>query len=246
MAAMAAMAAMAVLPTNESQTISVIIPTLNEQSALGATLDVVGKLPGRFEIIVVDGGSSDQTVAIAERRGCRVLSAERGRGNQLRVGAVAARGEVLWFLHADTHPPQNSAELIIVALADPRIAGGHFRVGFDGPGRASGFSAWIYAGVQCFGLCYGDSAFFACRDCYERAGGFLPLPLFEDLDLRRRLCREGRFVRVPGRVITSSRRFEGRSAPLTFVRWTALQVLYWMGIPPHRLASFYAAVRSAP
>lgn len=224
-------------------TVGVIIPTLNEEPALGATLDVVRKLPGGLDIVVVDGGSSDQTAAIARSRNCRVVSAEPGRGNQLRVGASAVRGGVLWFLHADTHPPQNALELIATALADSRVTGGHFRVEFSGTGWASQLFAHVYACVQRFGLCYGDSAFFVRRDAYERAGGFRPLPLFEDLDLRRRLCREGRFVRVPGRVMTSSRRFEGRSAPLTFARWAILQVLYWLGFSPHVLARFYAAIR---
>jgi len=84
-----------------------------------------------------------------------------------------------------------------------------------GPGR---WFAWIYGCVQHIGLRYGDSAYFVRRDDYRRVGGFRPLPLFEDLDLRQRLCRQGRFIRVSQCVTTSSRRFEGRSAPLTFAR----------------------------
>lgn len=233
-------------PGGQDSLISVVIPTLNEEPTLGATLDAVARLRCWHEVIVVDGGSSDGTLTVARARNCRVLSAERGRGNQLRVGGGAARGEILWFLHADTHPPENAAELITAALADRQVAGGYFRVAFDGQGRAGRFFAWLYSCVQLIGLCYGDSAFFARQDCYQRAGGFRQLPLFEDLDLRRRLRREGRFVRVPGRVTTSSRRFAGRNAPLMLARWTCLQVLYWMGISPHRLARFYAAIRSAP
>lgn len=225
--------------------ISVIIPTLNEEQALAPTLDLVRKLAGLLEVIIVDGGISDQTVAIAASRNCPVLSAERGRGNQLLRGASVASGEILWFLHADTHPASDATECIIAAFSDPRVAGGHFRVAFERTHWADRFFTGIYACVQRLGLCYGDSAIFVRRDYYEQAGGFRPLPLFEDLDLRRRLCREGRFVRVPGWVTTSSRRFEGRSAPLMLARWMMLQLLYWLGVSPHLLARFYAAIRNS-
>lgn len=224
-------------------TVSVIIPTLNEEQVLGATLDVLKRLPARTETIVADGGSSDRTVAIARGRGCRIVFAERGRGNQLHAGAGAAHGNVLWFLHADTHPPPEAVEWIAGALNDPQVAGGHFRVKFDGARLAARCFTCIYACAQRFGLCYGDSAYFIRREAYERAGGFRPLPIFEDLDLRRRVLRLGRFVRVRGTVTTSARRFEGRSAALTLARWMALQVLYWLGVPPQVLGHFYAAIR---
>lgn len=225
--------------------ISVVIPTLQEEQTLEETLDVVRKLPGVLEVVVVDGGSSDGTVVIAAKRNCRVILTERGRGNQLAEGASAARGTILWFLHADTHPPHNATDLIAKSLADPRVSGGHFCVRFS-PTWTGRFTTCIYWCVQYIGLCYGDSAFLVRRDSYDRAGGFRPLPLFEDLDLRRRLCREGRFVRVSGWATTSSRRFEGRSISLTFARWITLQLLYWLGVSPFKLARFYAAIRGAP
>src|SRR5262249_46468288 len=92
----------------------------------------------------------------------------------------------------------------------------------------------------------GDSAFFVWRTAYEQAGGFRPLPLFEDLDLLRRLKRRGRFVRLRQQVTTSSRRFEGRSFVLTFAWWTVLQVLYWVGVPPRVLGRLYAPSRGRP
>lgn len=122
--------------------------------------------------------------------------------------------------------------------------GGHFRVEFDPARRAGRLFTWIYGCVQHIGLCYGDSAYFVRRDHYECVDGFRSLPLFEDLDLRWRLCKGS--IRAATCVTTSSRRVEWRSAPLSFVPWILLQLLYWLGISPDRLTRFYAAIRSAP
>jgi rSAM/selenodomain-associated transferase 2 len=229
------------LPSSAS--VSVVIPTLNEAEHLGATLEALGRVRGIGEVIVADGGSTDDTAAIAARAGARVLSARCGRGSQLHAGALTSRGKVLWFLHADTLAPVEAAEVINRALANPAVVGGHFTLRFDGDRRAARLLTWVYPRLCWLGLRYGDSAYFARRDAYERAGGFRPYPLFEDLDLWRRLRRYGRMVRVPATVVTSSRRFEGRSFTLTFAHWTCLQLLYWAGVSPHRIGRLYAHVR---
>jgi rSAM/selenodomain-associated transferase 2 len=223
--------------------LSVIIPTLNEAGCLGATLDALAGLPGLVEVLVVDGGSGDGTQEIARRRGVTVLQAARGRGAQLGAGAAVARGDVLWFLHADTRPPADAVERIAEALRGPGIVGGCFTIRFHGREYAARFLSWLYPHLAWLGLSYGDAAVFARRSVYQAVGGFRPLPLFEDLDLLRRLKRRGRFVRLAAVVTTSSRRFRGRSFLLTFARWSLLQVLYWLGVPPHRLARLYAHVR---
>ncbi len=97
--------------------------------------------------------------------------------------------------------------------------------------------------LRILGLCYGDSGIFIRRDIYHRIGGFRALALFEDLDLLRRLRRAGRFVHLPAKIRTSSRRFEQRNFALVWLHWTALQVLYWCGISPNRLARWYRHVR---
>jgi hypothetical protein len=152
---------------------------------------------------------------------------------------------VLWFLHADTHPPEDAVAQIQAALADPRVVGGHFRIFFEGTEPAARFLTWLYPHLNRFGLRYGDSALFVRRTAYVRAGGFRAYPLFEDLDLIARLEGQGRFVRLRGVVRTSSRRFRGRSFALTFARWMALQLLYWFGVPPPVLARWYAPLRAA-
>ena len=223
--------------------ISIIIPALNEAQSIGETLDAAARVKDVVEVVVVDGGSADGTAEVARARGVRVVTAARGRGAQMHAGALAARGEVLWFLHADTLAPADAVEYIARALRDPRAVGGNFRVRFDGTRRAARFLTWLYPRLRLLGLAYGDSGFFVRRAAYERAGGFKPFPIFEDLDLLRALWRQGRFVQAQACVVTSSRRFEGRSFALTFARWSLLQVLYWLGVSPHTLARLYAPVR---
>jgi rSAM/selenodomain-associated transferase 2 len=224
--------------------LSIIIPALNEARAIGGTLDAASRVGGDVEVIVVDGGSADGTAEVARARGARVVTAARGRGAQMHAGALAARGEVLWFLHADTLAPADAAGCIGRALEDPRAVGGNFRIRFEGAGGAARFLTWLYPRLRLLGLAYGDSGFFVRRAAYERAGGFKPFPIFEDLDLLRALWRQGRFAQADGYVVTSSRRFEGRSFALTFARWSLLQTLYWLGVSPHALARFYAHVRA--
>jgi rSAM/selenodomain-associated transferase 2 len=223
----------------ERVSLSIIIPALNEAHSIGATLDAVRELRGNVEVIVVDGGSIDATVEISRGRGARVVECGRGRGLQMHAGAYAAQGDVFWFLHADTFPPHDAAELIAGALSDARVVGGNFRVLFGGERIAASFLTWLYPRLRMLGLCYGDSGIFVRRETYERIGGFKPFPIFEDLDLVRRLRRAGRMAHAPATVVTSSRRFEGRSFALTFARWSVLQALYWLGVHPRRLGRMY-------
>lgn len=234
--------------------ISVVIPTLNEAAYLGATLARLGRADGSsdfFEIICADGGSKDETIAIASHAGATVVHGARGRGAQLHAGACAATGEVLWFLHADTIACRNAAAQIDRALADSRVIGGNFRLHFDGRSGGARFLNALYPRLAWLGLRYGDSGIFVRRSAYERAGGFRPHPIFEDLDLLRRLRRLGRLTTLPGPLCTSSRRFESRPFAPVFARWTALQVLYWAGCDPVRLGRWYypeqqAGKRTAP
>jgi rSAM/selenodomain-associated transferase 2 len=225
--------------------LSIIIPALNEAHAIGATLDSVAQVRGAIETIVVDGGSVDNTARIALERGARVIKSERGRGAQMHAGACVALGEALWFLHADTCPPVESAALIVEALKEAEVVGGNFDVRFDGTRHAARFLTWLYPRLRKLGLCYGDSAVFVRREAYHHAGGFEPFPIFEDLDLIRKLRRRGRIVHLPATVITSSRRFEERNFALTFARWSVLQGLYWLGVHPRTLGRLYAPIRGA-
>lgn len=223
--------------------ISIIIPTLNEAHSIGHTLDAALRVRGRVEVIVVDGGSTDLTADVVRRHGVKLITSERGRGAQLGAGAKMARGSALWFLHADTPAIPEGAERIEEALRDGEVVGGNFSVRFDGGGHATRFLTWLYPRLRRLGLVYGDSAIFARRKIYEEVGGFRPSPIFEDVDLVRRLKKRGRFAHLPAVIVTSSRRFESRSFALTFARWSLLQALYWAGFPPRTLARLYAPVR---
>lgn len=228
----------------EQPLLSIIVPTLNEGRSISATLEAITAARGQAEIIVVDGGSEDETVEIARRFGACVIKSKRGRGLQMHAGASVARGEALWFVHADTIIPPDGADQIKKALArDPQTVGGNFTLRFDSDGCAARFLTWLYPQLRKLGLCYGDSAIFVRASTYREVGGFSAFPLFEDLDLVRRLRARGRLVHLPSVVVTSSRRFEGRSFALTFTRWAILQVLYWAGVDPHLLNRLYAPVR---
>lgn len=223
--------------------VSIIVPALNEASEIGPTLSVLQALEGDKEILVVDGGSEDETVALATAAGVRVLDSARGRGAQQHAGALAARGEVLWFVHADTTPPRHAILEINEALRDNSVVGGNFGLIFDGPSRGARQLTAIYPTLRWLNLCYGDSGIFVRRSVYGAIGGFRSLAIFEDLDLLKRLRRAGRFVHLNTCIVSSSRRFENRNFAGMWLHWTALQVLYWAGVQPNTLADWYRPVR---
>ena len=223
--------------------LSVIIPTLNEEKAITETLRSLGAVSRVREVIVSDGGSTDATRTLARAAGARVIDAPRGRGSQLRAGATQASGSVLWFLHADTRPACDAAPLIQHAFVAPGVIGGSFRLRFDGDSKAARFLTGLYPHLKHLGLSYGDAGLFVQRDAYEEAGGFRDHPLFEDLDLIRRLRQRGILCLVPAPLVTSSRRFEGRNFAAIFAGWTLLQVLFWLRVPPATLARLYPVVR---
>lgn len=223
--------------------VSIVIPAYNESRIMGETLSRVARIRGRYEVIVADGGSEDETVAIAREHGVMVVNAPRGRGAQLAKGAKSAHGEVLWFLHADTTPPEDAVERILEALDDSRTVGGNFRVRFSGSRISARFLTLIHPYTHGPRMSFGDSAIFVRRQDYEAVGGFRPYPIFEDLDFISRLLKRGRFVRVPSSVTTSSRRFENRSFFLTYCRWVLLLLLYRLGVSPQTIGRYYAPLR---
>src|SRR4051812_27355635 len=222
--------------------VSVIVPTLNEEACLERTLQAIHAL-NPWEVIVADGGSADATVTIASTL-AQVLHAPRGRRAQQSAAASVATGDVLWFLHADTLPQPQSLDAIRSCLRDEQTAGGNFSLVFDGGGRSAQQLTAIYPWLRFLGLCYGDSGIFVRRSVYLAAGGFQSYPLFEDVDLVRRMRRLGKFRTLPDTLTTSSRRFEHRNFALMFAEWTVLQLLFWAGVSPFLLARLYKDVRA--
>lgn len=225
--------------------VSVVIPTLNEARRLPGLLATLRGM-ALHEILVVDASSADGTAALAAEHGARVIpDAPRGRGRQLALGAQAATGEVVWFVHADATPPPGSVDLIRGALKVPGVVGGAFLLHTvdDGDGVPLGplvrladvRSRYTHAP-------YGDQAIFCRRDALERAGGVPPVALFEDLALSHALRRQGRLVTVDAEVVVSGRRFT--RGPLRAMAWmNVLPVLWRLGVSSERLAAWYGDVR---
>ncbi len=222
--------------------VSIIIPVLNEARLIPTLAASLDRLQGQFEIVLADGGSTDETVALAQSCGLPVVVAPRGRGAQMNAGAAATKGDALLFLHADTCLPENALALIEDALQAPEVSGGNFNLRFASDSWGAKALTWMYPLLRSLGLVYGDSAIFVRRSVFEALGGYRDLPLFEDCDLYQRLRQRGHFVRLSAYATTSARRFEGRFTR-TFLHWAMLQVLYWLGVAPQRLAQMYRAVR---
>lgn len=228
--------------------ISVIIPTFNEELSIAKTLDALARLVNVDEIIIVDGGSDDRTIEIAEGynkiKKLQIINfGEANRGKQLHEGTKHASGEIFWFLHADTRPVLGCARQIKAFMRYEEIVGGNFEVVFDGKSRWARFLTKLYPQLRATGLIYGDSAIFARRSTYEKIRGYKPLPLFEDVDFYKRLQKKGQFKHINLPVTTSSRRFENRSFIWTFAKWSVFQGLYWLGLPPRVLAKGYKQIR---
>jgi rSAM/selenodomain-associated transferase 2 len=222
---------------------SVVIPALNEAAGIAAAVASVRR-QGPHEILVADGGSSDATAVIARPLADRVLMTPRGRAAQMNAGAAAATGDALLFLHADcTLEPGAVAEAVRL-LATPGVAAGCFtmRVAADGFWFRS-IDGCATGRVRLTGIPYGDQGLFVTRETFDRAGGFPPVRFLEDVLLGLRLRRLGRVVVARPRVVVSARRWQKVGVVRqTLVNW-GLTALAAAGVPPDRLADYYANVR---
>jgi rSAM/selenodomain-associated transferase 2 len=223
--------------------LSVIIPALDEAERIGAAV-ASARDPLVGEVIVVDGGSRDETAATARAAGARVLEAPRGRARQMNAGAARAAGDVLLFLHADTTLPVGFATAVRTALADPSVVGGRFDVRLE---PSSPFLALTAALINLrsrwSGIATGDQALFVRRDVFVALGGFPDVPLMEDVAFSRALKRRGRVAALRARVTTSSRRWLHHGPLRTVLLMWWLRFLYWCGVSPAELKRRYADTR---
>jgi rSAM/selenodomain-associated transferase 2/rSAM/selenodomain-associated transferase 1 len=222
-----------------NQSISVIIPALNEEDHIRQTLERLGKI-SHGEVIVVDGGSTDSTVRVAKEFGARVLSARPCRGGQMNAGASEASGDLLLFLHADTIVPDNFLSLIRQTMTDPEVVGGSFALKIQ---PSTPLLRYIEKDVtwrtKLFRLPYGDQAIFIRASVFRLMGGFADIALMEDVEFVRRLRKIGRLAFIPKPVITSSRRYEKLGAVRAILKNKLVLLGYYLKIPPSRLALFY-------
>lgn len=226
--------------TPDTRSISVVIPTFNEATALPETLAHLRNIPEVGEIIVADGGSGDGTRELASALGCRVLAGARGRGLQLRQGAAVASGDVVLMVHADTWLPPDAGQALLRCLRDRTVVGGGYWKQFREPHPLLRGSRW-----RCATRLYlarrvlGDQALFARRAVLEKIGGVPPLPLMEESELCRRLRREGRLALAPAVVSTSARRFTRLGVWRTYARMWRVTLLYHLGTSPEKLRRIY-------
>ena len=217
--------------------LSVVIPTLNAESHLA---DCLERMQAADEILVVDGGSSDATVAVAARAGVRVVAAPRGRGVQLRAGAEAAKGDWLLVLHADTLPGRNWRQAVEVHRETGAGKAACFRFRLTDPAwQARAIERGVAARVALFALPYGDQGLLISRSLYDAVGGYRDLPMMEDVDLARRLGRR-RLAILDEDAFTSGARWRRDGWLRRSARNLACLTLYRLGVAPERIAGLYA------
>jgi rSAM/selenodomain-associated transferase 2 len=216
--------------------LSVIIPALNVARTLPACM---ARLEGASEVIMVDGGSTDDTRQIGEEHGAKVLSAPKGRGVQLRAGAEAAQGAWLLFLHADTLLDAGWLEAVRRHMADAPGTAASFRFALASPAwQARLIEAGVAARVRLFGLPYGDQGLLVPRSLYEEIGGYKPMPLMEDIDLVRRIGRR-RLRVLDADAVTSAERWQREGWLRRSGRNLLCLGLYEAGLSAERVAKLY-------
>jgi rSAM/selenodomain-associated transferase 2 len=220
--------------------LSIVMPVLEEAANIEAALRALLPLRARgAEVIVVDGGSSDATLALARPLADGVLVAPRGRAAQMNAGAAAARGELLLFLHADTHLPPEADRLVHDGLARSGKTWGRFDVRIEGGGAFALISMLMNVRSRLTGIATGDQAMFMTRAAFARAGGFAPIALMEDLVLSARLKRIDRPLCLGASVTTSARRWRARGTLRTVLLMWRLRLRFFLGADPAKLARAY-------
>ena len=225
----------------EHKSVSVIIPTLDAADELPSALTVLAGSASIREIILSDGGSRDETVAIARAAGARVIIGPPGRGIQLIAGAAAATGEWLLFLHADCRLSPDWEKAVAVFIAQPGASdcAGYFGFALDDPDpvarRLERIVAWR---CRVLGLPYGDQGLLIARGLYDAVGGFAAIPLMEDVDFARRLGRR-RLAPIAVQAVSSARRYRREGYLRRPARNLLCLSLYFAGIPPRQIARLY-------
>ncbi|MET0682413.1 MAG: TIGR04283 family arsenosugar biosynthesis glycosyltransferase [Casimicrobiaceae bacterium] len=227
--------------------VSIIVPARNEARRIAATLTPLQALRvAGHEVIVVDGGSADATLALASLHADRAFAAAPGRATQLNAGAAAASGDVLLFLHADSVLPDGGVDAMLQKMKQSGRRWGRFDVTIAGASRLLELvAAMMNARSRLTGIATGDQGIFVTRALFEAVGGFPAQPLMEDIELSRRLKRiAGPPLCVRERIVTSGRRWERNGPWRTIFAMWRIRFAYWRGADPASLAARYSAERS--
>ena len=221
--------------------LSIIVPVLDEEAGIAATLQALSALRARgAEVIVADGASRDRTVALARPLCDRLIVAARGRATQMNAGASAARGEILLFLHADTRLPEDADRLIMDGLKRSGRTWGRFDVSIEGHHPLFPvIAAMMNLRSRLTGIATGDQAIFVATAAFAAIGGYPDLPLMEDIVLSRRLKRLGQPFCVSARALTSGRRWEQYGVMRTILTMWRLRLAFFFGAAPAKLAARY-------
>lgn len=223
--------------------LSIVIPCLNEAEGIAGALEALQPLRRRgAEVILVDGGSSDESLARGRPWVDQVLTAARGRATQMNAGANHARGEILLFLHADCRLPDNADGLIIDGLRRSRKSWGRFDVRIaGGHPLLRAVETLMNVRSRLTGIATGDQGIFVTRSLFEAAGHFAEIALMEDIELSRRLKRYGAPLCLRHRITASARRWEAHGVLRTVLLMWGLRLAYRLGADPDKLALRYAA-----
>jgi rSAM/selenodomain-associated transferase 2 len=222
---------------------SVIVPVLHESERINRLIDHLYSLEpqGACEIIVVEGSLESDTIDAIRHKQVMKITAETGRARQMNAGAAAAKGDILIFLHADTELPQHAFTRIDSLMGHGCYVGGAFQLDIQSEKPAYKVLArWVSLRCRISGIPYGDQAIFIAADYFNKIGGYREIPLMEDVELIRRIRKQGdRICVLPDRVMTSPRRWEKEGFIYVNLRNTILLFLYLLGAPPEQLARFY-------
>ena len=222
--------------------ITLIVPIYNESKTVSTMLTQLENLPGDWEILFADGGSSDDTLAqIGDR--FRVLNAPKGRANQMNFAAGQASSDVIWFVHCDSQLP-SVAHAQICAAVERGAKWGCFHIGFDYDGPFMGCNTYLSNRRARRGIAFGDQGIWVRKEVFDSIGGFPDLPIMEDYEFSRQLKAAGiPICQLPGRIITSGRRYKTKFPLLTMWQMFYLRCLYRSGVDIQEISRRYKDIR---